>query len=122
MPVTTLEPGYADKIEHRDALKNFHGNMLVYVHWEDHLSFCSPVAFPLPPAMPFGALVDQVIKSAYAAHPDFEKIDWSKVVWMIDGKEKAPDLGASLEANGMKHKSLVRFWTPGLSGFKNSAS
>ena len=122
MPVTALAPGYADKIEHRDALKNFHGNMLVYVHWEDHLSFCSAIAFPLPPAMPFGALVDQVIKPAYAAHPDAEKIDWSTVVWMIDGKEAKPDLAASLEANGMKHKSLVRFWTPGLGGFKGSAS
>lgn len=123
MPVIALDDArYAENIVFRDALENFHGNMLVYVHWEEHLSFCSAIAFPLPPAMPFGALVSQVIAPAYAAHPDAEKIDWSQVVWMIDGVEKTPDLDASLEANGMRHKSLVRFWTPGLSGWKGSVS
>lgn len=123
MSVTALDNAeYKKNIEFRDALKNFHGNMLVYVHWEEHLSFCAALAFPLPPAMPFGALVSEVIAPSYAAHPDVAKIDWSKVEWMIDGVRKAPDMGASLEANGMRHKSLVRFWTPGLSGFAGSAS
>lgn len=123
MSLTALDnAAYEKNIEFRDALKNFHGNMLVYVHWEEHLSFCSALAFPLPPAMPFGALVSEVIKPSYAAHPDAETIDWSTVVWMIDGVKKTPDMGASLEANGMKHKSLVRFWTPGLAGFKGTAS
>ena len=123
MSLTALDnANYEKNIEFRDALKNFHGNMLVYVHWEEHLSFCAALAFPLPPAMPFGALVSEVIAPSYAAHPDAAKIDWSKVVWMIDGTTKVPDMGASLEANGMRHKSLVRFWTPGLDGFKGSAS
>ncbi len=123
MSVTALDNAeYKKNIEFRDDLKNFHGNMLVYVHWEEHLSFCAALAFPLPPAMPFGALVSEVIAPSYAAHPDAAKIDWSKVEWMIDGVRKAPDMGASLEANGMRHKSLVRFWTPGLSGFAGSAS
>ena len=123
MSVTALnDEKYRENIDFRDDRKNFHGNMLVYVHWEEHLSFCSAVAFPLPPSMPFGALVSEVIAPAYAAHPDAAKIDWAKVVWMIDGEKKTPDFGASLEAVGMKHKSLVRFWTPGLSGFAGSAS
>lgn len=123
MSVQALDnANYAKNIEFRDPLKNFHGNMLVYVHWEEHLSFCAALAFPLPPAMPFGALVSEVIAPHYAAHPEAAKIDWSKVTWMIDGVAKTPDFGASLEANGMKHKSLVRFWTPGLTGFKGSAS
>lgn len=116
MSVVALEPGYEFKVEICDLQKNFHGNILVFVHWEEHLSFCSAIAFPLPPAMPFSAFVSEVIAPHYAAHPDAEKIDWSKVVWSIDGEKKAPDLNASLEANGLHHKSLVRFWTPGLSG------
>ena len=116
MSVTAIVPGYSEHTEARDALGNFHGNMLVYVHWEEHLSFCSALAFPLPPAMPFGALVSEVIVPHYAAHPDAAKIDWTKTIWMIDGKKVTPNLEASLEENGMHHKSLVRFWTPGLSG------
>ncbi|MFG1214598.1 phenol hydroxylase subunit P4 [Xanthobacter flavus] len=113
---------YLDHVTVRDARKNFHGNILVYVHWEEHLSFCAAVAFPLPPAMPFGALVSDVIAPAYAAHPDAARIDWSKAEWQIDGLRVVPDLSASLEANGLGHKSLVRFKTPGLHGWKGSAS
>lgn len=122
MSVTAITPDYEKHVDYRDALKNFHGNMLVYVHWEEHLSFCAPLAFPLPPAMPFAALVDEVIKPHYAAHPDAARTDWSKAVWMIDGQKKQPDLGKSLADNGMRHKSVVRFWTPGLNGYKGSAS
>ena len=41
---------------------------------------------------------------------------------VIDGVKKVPDLAKSLEENGLRHKSLVRFWTPGFSGYKSSAS
>ncbi|MGO9818497.1 MAG: phenol hydroxylase subunit P4 [Acidocella sp.] len=120
MSVVALAPDYESKVEIRDLQKNFHGNILVFVHWEEHLSFCSALAFPLPPAMPFGALVSEVIAPHYAAHPDAGKIDWSKVIWSIDGEKGTPDFNASLEANGLHHKSLVRFWTPGLSGIVGS--
>lgn len=113
---------YEKQIVVPDVRQNFHGNLVVYVHWEEHLSFCAALAFPLPPAMPFGTLVSDVVAPAYAAHPDAAKIDWSKVEWMIDGEKRAPDFGASLEANGIGHKSLIRFWTPGLHGWKGSAS
>lgn len=116
MSVVALAPGYESKVEIRDLEKNFHGNILVFVHWEEHLSFCSAIAFPLPPAMPFGAFVSEVVAPHYAAHPDAANVDWSKAVWSIDGHRKTPDFSASLAANGFHHKSLVRFWTPGLSG------
>lgn len=122
MSVTAIIPDYETHTENRDVRAKFHGNIVVYVHWEEHLSFCSALAFPLPPAMPFGALVSEVIAPAYAAHPEAAKIDWSSAVWMIDGEKKTPDLGASLEANGLHHKSLVRFWTPGLGGWSGSSS
>lgn len=122
MSVTSLSPDYGNYVDVRDRVENFHGNIVVYVHWEEHLSFCAALAFPLPPAMPFAALVDEVIKPHYAAHPQFPLIDWAAVEWMVDDKKITPDLGKSLAENGLHHKSLVRFWTPGLGGYKGSAS
>ena len=122
MSTTAISPDYEKHIEYRDAEKNFHGNRVVYVHWEEHLSYCSALAFPLPPDMPFGAFVEAIVKGHYNAHPDFDKIDWAKVVWMIDGVKIAPDMTKSLADHGVGHKSLIRFWTPGLTGFKGSKS
>lgn len=122
MSVIALGPDYVAHTEIRDVRANFHGNIVVFVHWEKHLSFCASLAFPLPPGMPFGAFVDQVVKPHYAAHPDAERINWSAATWTIDGAPVTPDLSASLEVNGIGHKSLVRFWTPGLDGFQGSAS
>lgn len=122
MSVASLTPDYEKHIEFRDLEKNFHGNRVVYLHWEKHLSFCSAIAFPLPPSMPFGAFVEAIVKPHYSAHPDFEKIDWANVVWTIDDETRTPDMDRPLEENGVKHKTLVRFRTPGLDGFKGSAS
>ncbi len=116
MSVVALKPGYEDHIEIRDRRENFHGNQVVYLHWEEHLMFCAAFAFPFPPAMPFGALIQEIIPTFYGAHPDFEKIDWDQVRWQIDGKDVTPDPEKSLEDNGIGHKSLIRFWTPGLNG------
>ena len=106
----------------RDRVENFHGNQLTYVHWEDHLSFCSAMAFPLPPAMPLGALLKEILPAHYGMHPDWAAIDWAAVNWQLDGKPFAPDPAKSLAENGFRHKSLLRFWTPGLMGFRNSGS
>ena len=116
MGVIALDPDYASKVQPSDTLDKFHGNQLVYVHWEEHLLFCSALAFPFPPAMPFGALLSDVLPQFYGMHPDFAKIDWATVRWQIDGKDAAPDPQKSLADNGIGHKSLIRFWTPGLSG------
>jgi len=120
MPVTAIVPDYESYAEIRDVQKNFHGNILIFVHWEQHLSFCSAIAFTLPSGMPFSALVSDVIARHYAAHPDAAKIDWRKAVWSIDGETTMPDFNASLAENGLHHKSLIRFWTPGLSGIAYS--
>jgi phenol hydroxylase P4 protein len=119
MGVISLKPDYEQHIEIRDRLENFHGNQIVYLHWEEHLSFCSAICFPLPPDMPFGAMVETVLKPHYAAHPDFEKIDWAAVKWRVDNAEVTPDMETSLVDNGVGHKSLIRFWTPGLHGYKS---
>ncbi len=105
------------------ALENFHGNQLLYIGWEDHLMFCAPFAFPFPPDMPFGALIQEhVLPGAFGYHPDFAKIDWSKAEWFKSGQPWTPDPGKSLAENGLKHKDVIRFRTPGLTGIKGSCS
>lgn len=117
MPVTAL--GNYD-FEPLDAQKNFHGNIITYWNWVDHLMFCAPIALPLAPDMPFAAVVGEVLPGAYAYHPDFEKIDWDAAEWNLDGAAFTPDLNKSLKENGLGHKSVVRFTTPGLTGVGGS--
>lgn len=106
----------------RDRLENFHGNQVVYLHWQKHLSFAAAMAFPLPPGMPFAALTGELIPKFYGMHPDFASIDWSRTEWLLDGKPFVPDPAKSLADNGVGHKSLIQFRTPGLDGFQGSAS
>lgn len=110
------------KGEMLDKKENFHGNQLVYLHWEGHNFFCAPLAFPFPPEMPFGAVLKEILPTFYGMHPDFEKIDWQKVTWKVDGEDVTPDPAKSLADHGVGHKSLIRFWTPGLNGYQGSAS
>lgn len=110
------------RLPSRDAQANFHGNILVFVHWEDHLSFCSAVAFPLPPDMPFGALLADVLPAHYGKHPDWARADLGEARWLLDGRDFTPDPGRSLADQGVGHKSLLRFWTPGLNGYEGSFS
>lgn len=119
MPVTAIGEY---EFEPLDKVENFHGNQLTYINWEQHLLFCAPVCLPLPPEMPFGAFVKEVLPGVYNKHPDFEKIDWDAVTWKVDGADFTPDMAASLTDNGLGHKSLLRFWTPGLHGIEGTNS
>jgi phenol hydroxylase P4 protein len=120
MPVIALNPGYGGPIQ--DTEDKFHGNRLLYICWDNHLLFCAPLCFPLPPDMPFGALISNVLPGAYGSHPDFARIDWSKVQWTESGNPFKPDPEKSLADNGLVHKSVIRFRTPGLSGIQGSCS
>lgn len=122
MALVALDKDYADKIDIRDRVENFHGNIVVYLHWEEHLSFCAATAFPLPPDMPFGALLADILPTYYGMHPDFAAIDWAVVRWTVDGTAVTPDPEKSLKDHGVGHKSLIRFWTPGLNGYRGSCS
>lgn len=110
------------EFEPLDKQENFHGNIITYWYWQDHLIFCSAIALPFSPAMPFGDVVKNVLPGAYGYHPDFAKIDWSKVEWMLDGSSFAPQMDKSLAENGLHHKSLVRFVTPGLNGINGTSN
>ncbi|CDM23342.1 Phenol hydroxylase, P4 oxygenase component DmpO [Castellaniella defragrans 65Phen] len=104
----------------KDRLENFHGNQLTYIGWEDHLLFCAPFCFPFPPDMPFGLIIDQVLPGAFGYHPDFARIDWSKVEWFKSGRPWTPQHDKSLAENGLRHKDVLRFRTPGLTGIHGS--
>jgi len=108
--------------ENMDRVENFHGNQLLYVGWEDHLMFCAPFAFPFPPAMRFGDVIEKVLPGAFGYHPDWAKIDWSKVEWFKSGQSWTPNFAKSLAENGLRHKDVIRFRTPGLTGIKGSCS
>ena len=119
MPVVAIKEYVG---EDKDRLENFHGAQLLYVGWEDHLMFCAPFCFPLPPVTPFKAVIEQVIPGAFGYHPDFAKIDWTQVEWLKSGRPFKPDAGKSIADNGLVHKDVIRFRTPGLTGIKGSCA
>lgn len=118
MPVVALHPGYRGEIADRED--RFHGNRLLYVGWDHHLMFGAPVCLPLPPSMPFAALLTDVLPGVYGSHPDFARIDWTKTFWLRSGAPWQPDPASTLEQNGLRHKSAIRFVTPGLDGIGGS--
>ena len=119
MPVVALDD-YPLRVA--DAHDKFHGAQLLFVGWDQHLMFCAPFAWALPPAMPFRDLVEQVFPSAFGAHPDFGRIDWSTVAWLKSGGPWIPDFDSTLAENGLRHKDSLRFRTPGLDGIGGSGS
>jgi phenol hydroxylase P4 protein len=120
MAVVALKPGYTGPVQ--DTEDKFHGNRLLYICWDEHLLFCAPMALPLPPTMPFGALLSEVLPGLYGSHPDFAQIDWGQVQWTHSGEPFHPDPALSLSDNGLVHKSVIRFYAPGLRGIQGSCS
>jgi phenol hydroxylase P4 protein len=120
MTVAAIIPDYTG--ERRDRLENFHGNQIVYVGWDYHLMFCSPVAFATPPDTLFSTLQDEIISGAFSLHPEFEQIDWKNVQWHLNAETFTPQRDATLAEQGIDHKSILRFATPGLNGINGSGS
>ncbi|MGB6329484.1 MAG: phenol hydroxylase subunit P4 [Halarcobacter sp.] len=102
----------------KDKIENFNGNQLVFINWHAHRVVSSPRAFPLPPEMPFAALLTDIIPICYKIEPDFEDLDFDKteVIWEVDGEVINPDFSKSLKENGVGHKSIIKFITPSLTG------
>lgn len=115
MPVQAIRPDYRG--EDKDRVELFHGKQLLYIGWDRHTMVCSPIALPVPPELAFRTLVEQVLPTtAYAADPDWSRIDWSQVQWLRAGQPFTPDMAKSLAENGLGHKALLRLRTPGLAG------
>lgn len=104
----------------RDAQANYQGKQLLYVNWEKHRLFSRPFILALPPETPFSVIIDKYITDCYSYHPDFAQIDWSKVIWQNSNTVFTPDPAKSLKENGIGHKDLIRFTTPGLDGIAGS--
>jgi phenol hydroxylase P4 protein len=107
-------------LRQRDLESMFHGKRLIYLCWENHLMFAAPLCVPLPPNLPFGALVRDVLPELYGEHPEFEDIDWKRTQWFNSNRRFIPDQGKSIEHHGLEHKSLIRFRTPALEGSRNT--
>jgi phenol hydroxylase P4 protein len=105
-----------------DRQERYHGNQLVYLHWENHLMYSAPFCLPLPPSLPFGAMVREVLPELYGEHPEFESIDWQRTQWFKSNRRFVPDFGKSLEHHGLGHKSLIRFRTPALEGIRREVT
>jgi len=103
-----------------DALENYQGKQLLYINWEKHRMFSRPFVVALPPETMFSVIVDKYITDCYSCHPDFARIDWSAVVWQNSNTVFTPDPGKSLKENGIGHKDLIRFTTPGLNGIADT--
>ncbi|MEO8839844.1 MAG: phenol hydroxylase subunit P4 [Herbaspirillum sp.] len=119
MAVMAIKP-YVGEV--KDNVERFHGNQLLYVGWEDHLLFCAPFALPFPPAMRFGDVVEKVLPGAFGVHPDWTQVNWDRAEWFKSGHSWQPDFEKTLEQNGLRHKDVIRFRTPGLTGIKGSCS
>ncbi len=120
MPVAAITDDYTG--ERLDSVDRFHGNQIVYIGWDYHLMFCAPFAFPLPPDMPFGGVIAEVIPGAYSQHPEFEQIDWDEAEWTLNGEPFEPKNDVSLIDQGIDHKSIIRFVTPGLDGIHGTGT
>lgn len=107
---------YDYKFEPKDKVENFHGMQLLYVYWPNHLLFCAPFAVLVQPDMTFGALVEEILKPATAAHPDAARANFLSADWLLNDEPFTPDANASLKDNGIDHKSMLTVTTPGLNG------
>lgn len=103
----------------KDVRANF-ALPLLYIGWDEHMMFCAPLAVPLDLELPFGALVSEVLPTLYAEHPDFARIDWRRVQWFRGAVMFTPDPARALAQQGFRHKSVLRFRTPGLEGIRGS--
>lgn len=117
MSVTSLG---AYEFKPRDALENYQGRQLLYINWEKHRMFSRPFVLALPASTLFSVVLEKYISEAYCFHPDFPLIDWGQVIWQNSNTLFTPDPAKSLVDNGIGHKDLIRFTTPGLDGLAGS--
>ena len=106
MPVVAM---YDYNWPSRSAAELYGDDQLVHVWWKGNPYFVAAHTFRFPKAMPFGALVNDVLKGLYTADPDFVPESLDTVNWRIDHEDAIIDMDASLEANGVGHKSLIEF-------------
>jgi phenol/toluene 2-monooxygenase (NADH) P4/A4 len=105
-----------------DSQDKFHGGQLLYVGWDDHLMFCAPFAYCLPPNTRFGDLCEKIMPNSFGYHPEWAKVDFSQATWRKSGQPWQPDMDKTLAELGLKHKDVLRLSTPGLKGLNGTSS
>lgn len=118
MALTSTKPYVAVP---RDLVENFNGKQIVYVCWDHHMLFATPLMLVVEPGMSFGDLLENVVKPLIGADPDSAVVDLAKVEWQKAGRSWTPDFGASLAGNGIVHKEQLRFRTPGVNSLLAAA-
>lgn len=118
MAVVAITPDYIG--ERKDRRENFANNILVFIGWDEHLLFCSAKAFTVDPKMKFKEFKENILRDGFSQHPDYEMINWKEVVWKLNDTLVSPEDDQTLEDIGFDHKSLLRFKTPGLNGWKGT--
>lgn len=99
----------------RDAVENYKGRQLLYVNWERHRMFSRPFVLAMKPETSFAVVLEEMA-ACFSYHPDWSQIDWDKAIWQNGNTPFTPDRSKSLKENGIGHKDLIRFRTPGLDG------
>jgi phenol/toluene 2-monooxygenase (NADH) P4/A4 len=105
----------------RDQVQNFNGKQIVYVCWEQHMLFATPLMLVVEPGMLLGDMVQNIVKTLIQADPDAAAVDLTQVEWQKSGKPWTPDFSVSLAANGIVHKAQLLFRTPGLNSLLAAA-
>ena len=105
----------------RDPVQNFNGKQIVYVCWEQHMLFATPLMLVVEPGMLLGDMLQNIVKTLIQADPDASSVDLTKVEWRKSGKAWTPDFSATLAANGIVHKEQLIFSTPGLNSLLAAA-
>lgn len=118
MSVKAIVENY--QFEPLDLQQNYGDNMLLFIGWDHHTLFCSAHAFVVSPKQSLQELIDGQIQAGFEQHPDFVNIDWSKVEFHLNCQRLNVDFSKSLEDLGFDHKSLLRFVTPDLQGYKGA--
>jgi len=93
---------------------------LLYVAWDEHMMFAAPAVVPIAMDTTMADVQAKVLAALYSAHPDFGRIQWTRVQWFCGDRMFTPQPNATLAEHGFKHKSVLRFRTPGLEGLRGS--
>lgn len=107
--------------DHQDAVEGFHGNQLVYASWDRHLLFAAPFLLYVSPSMTFRELVEGPLTALIQPDPDASQVKWDEVKWLKANQPFTPDFDATLAGNGIHHKAMLRFDTPGLNSLAPKA-
>ena len=111
MSVCSLKPYHGIAA---DTVGHYHGQQLIYLSWDHHLMFAAPFVVCVPPDLRFQDLVDTVLSPLIAADPDATEIRWEQVSWRMTDQPFSSTARMTLAENGIGHKALLRFHTPGL--------